>query len=132
MSSNLKKCRDCGLEANSVEELELFATDKDLPKGRKNYCKVCHSRASIDRCRENREANKIKIKEYLGGAYKCKDCGFEHEYLGIFDWHHLDPTEKDDRVSRFTHYTWKSLLKEIEKCVFLCANCHRLRHKKDK
>jgi len=122
-----KKCRECGLEAHTEEDLKLFATDKDLSYGRKNYCRKCHSEASVARCIAYRKDNKQKIKEYLGGEYKCANCSVVNDYIGMFDWHHL--RDKEIRVSRIMGHSWKRVRKEIKKCVFLCANCHRLEHK---
>lgn len=28
-------------------------------------------------------------------------------------------------------YTWETLVKEVDKCILLCANCHRLHHHGD-
>jgi len=37
----LRKCLDCGLEANTEEELESFTKYKNHPSGRRNLCKKC-------------------------------------------------------------------------------------------
>lgn len=37
----LRVCRDCGKEALTESDLELFARDKDVSYGRKNLCKSC-------------------------------------------------------------------------------------------
>jgi len=66
----------------------------------------------------------------MGG--KCADCGIEmgEEWpSACFDFHHLEGKEAD--LARLIH-AWKSMygrvLEELEKCVMLCANCHRKRH----
>ena len=123
-----KKCRQCGLEALTEEDLFLFATDKDLTYGRKNFCRICHSADSVRRDRERRDNNRVEMLKYLGGEYKCSDCDITNSYYGMFDWHHLDPSNKEDRPSRLLTRKWSTLKKELDKCVFLCANCHRLRH----
>ena len=40
---SLRKCYVCGLEAQSIESLELFSIAKDCLYGRQNICKVCLS-----------------------------------------------------------------------------------------
>jgi predicted HNH restriction endonuclease len=129
VSSYIRKCRECGLEAHTEDELYLFANDKELPYGRKNFCRVCHSKDATNRDRKRRVSNREKMLEYLGGEYKCKDCGITNSYYGMFDWHHLEPSRKSERPSRLLTRKWETLKKELDKCIFLCSNCHRLRHK---
>ena len=45
------------------------------------------------------------------------------------DFHHLDPSEKKYAISDYNRYGLKYLQEEIDKCVLLCAICHRLLHK---
>lgn len=43
------------------------------------------------------------------------------------DFHHLDAKKKFKSVSNMVRYGYslKRILKEIAKCIVLCANCHR-------
>jgi 5-methylcytosine-specific restriction endonuclease McrA len=61
--------------------------------------------------------------EYKGG--KCQLCGYAR-YQGALDLHHIDPKEKDFGIGD-KGYTrsWETVRKELDKCVLLCANCHR-------
>lgn len=54
----------------------------------------------------------IKLK---GG--KCIFCGYD-KYNGALDFHHIDGITR----------SWKRVEKELEKCVLVCANCHREIH----
>lgn len=78
--------------------------------------------------------NKLKWAKYLGG--KCSNCGIEItvDNYCIFDFHHLDPSKKEYSVTQLLrNFTSEEILKtEIDKCVLLCANCHRLEHNKNK
>lgn len=88
--------------------------------------------------REDRQALKTlfgrKRKEELvllkGG--KCKMCGVEYtkENTAIFDFHHRDKNSREFRLNTTTliNTNMKAILKELEKCDLLCANCHRLLH----
>ncbi len=43
------------------------------------------------------------------------------------DFHHLDPLEKEFTLSaRMT--SWSRIKRELDKCVLLCARCHREVH----
>lgn len=71
-----------------------------------------------------------KLKEmavvHLGG--KCIECGY-CKSIAALEFHHKDPNEKDFGISA-KGYTrsWERVKKELEKCVLLCANCHREIH----
>jgi hypothetical protein len=66
--------------------------------------------------------------EYKGG--KCEDCGIiaTMENRSIFDFHHLNPSNKKDDINEIQTKNIDRLKEELDKCVLLCANCHRLRH----
>jgi hypothetical protein len=62
-------------------------------------------------------------KEYKGG--KCQICGYDKCFRAL-ELHHLDPTQKEFNISHRGHCrSWERVKKEINKCVLLCANCHR-------
>ena len=67
------------------------------------------------------------VEEYKAN-FSCKKCGDTRGY--VLDFHHLDPTQKDDTVARLLAgtYSLDKVYKEIDKCVILCANCHREFH----
>ena len=55
----------------------------------------------------------------------CLDCGENDPIVLEFD--HREPSDKFKPISRLLsgHYSWESVLKEIQKCEVRCANCHR-------
>lgn len=81
------------------------------------------------RTQERRVRNKLKAIEYLGG--KCHHCSIVSEHRSIYDFHHIDKTEKEADPGSLMHYSWKRIQKELDKCILLCANCHRIEHEKD-
>lgn len=73
---------------------------------------------------------RLKIKEmsvaYKGGC--CQRCGYD-KYIGALEFHHLDPNEKDLTISKGGHCSsWEKVKQELDKCILLCANCHREVH----
>ena len=78
---------------------------------------------------ERRVKNKLKAIEYLGG--KCLHCGIVSEHRGIYDFHHTDPAVKEADPGSMMHYGWERIQKELDKCILLCANCHRIEHGKE-
>jgi predicted HNH restriction endonuclease len=60
----------------------------------------------------------------------CTDCGMSFRGKEeCLDFHHLIPSEKENTIGRMATYSKESLKKELSKCIPLCANCHRTRHK---
>lgn len=57
----------------------------------------------------------------------CHDCGFSAHAVAL-DFHHVG--EKRLTVSKAAcagMALWR-LMREIDQCIVLCANCHRIRH----
>ena len=67
-----------------------------------------------------------KILDFLS-TKACIDCG-ETDPV-VLDFDHVNPRKKFKSVSKMLsgHYSWNSVLEEIEKCQVRCANCHRRR-----
>lgn len=82
------------------------------------------------RTRKKRHSHKSKAIEYLGG--KCFDCGLVSIYPEVYDFHHTDPSIKEKDPGSLMHCSWARLEEELKKCVLLCANCHRIRHAREK
>ncbi len=71
----------------------------------------------------------------LGG--RCMDCGFNDlEHLECFDFDYRDPSSKredmryEGRCLSFTRLSNENLRAEVDKCDLVCANCHRIRSKR--
>ena len=65
---------------------------------------------------------------YKGG--KCLRCGY-HRCIDALEFHHVNPAQKDFSISE-KGYTrsWKKVQTELDKCMIVCANCHREIHAK--
>ena len=57
-------------------------------------------------------------------AHPCADCG-ETDPV-VLEFHHLRD-KAFDVAQALPYRNWASILAEIEKCVVVCANCHRRR-----
>jgi len=71
---------------------------------------------------------KVRLINYKGGL--CSVCGIiaTDDNACIFDFHHLDPTEKERRVGNSVN--WEISKAEADKCILLCSNCHRMIHRR--
>jgi len=63
---------------------------------------------------------------YLGN--QCQMCGY-NKCKSALDFHHRNPKMKDFGLSQngMTR-SWEKTKTELEKCVLVCANCHREIH----
>ena len=75
---------------------------------------------------KRRKAIKEKAIAFLGG--KCFFCGYNRSFAAL-DFHHIDEKLKKFGLSQdgLTR-SWERTKKELEKCILVCANCHREIH----
>jgi len=59
---------------------------------------------------------------------KCVIC--KEGMSQCLDFHHLDPAEKEHPIAKMVNqgYGKDAIMGEIEKCIVLCSNHHRLWH----
>ena len=80
----------------------------------------------IDAVRKRRLEIRRKALDYRGG--RCERCGYDRCREAL-EFHHLDSARKDFGISsRGYTRSWKKIREEVDKCVLLCANCHREVH----
>ena len=79
--------------------------------------------ALIKAVAKRRKKIKSLAVEYKGG--KCQICGYM-KCVGALELHHINPAEKSFGIGD-KGYTrsWDTVRNEIDKCILLCANCHR-------
>jgi predicted HNH restriction endonuclease len=97
---------------------------------RKIYDKNYYEKNKLDIYNNKKERlknKKIELIKLLGG--KCKLCGY-NKCIEALDFHH-DKGNKEACISKIIKdYSKQKALKEAEKCIILCANCHRELHNK--
>ncbi|RLI45303.1 hypothetical protein DRO61_10780 [Candidatus Bathyarchaeota archaeon] len=74
-----------------------------------------------------RRKTKQRIVDAFGG--QCCICGY-NKYNGSLSLHHIDPSTKDARVSKFmaNPCSWERIVTEARKCILVCNNCHSELH----
>lgn len=126
MPLTMKKCNKCGLEKTEFHK-------------NTSYCKECN----IVRVKEWAILNKEKITKNSGIYIKAKHfllkailddikhengCSFCGENDACcLDFHHI--ANKSDNVSKLQRdKNVKKICEELNKCIIVCANCHRKLH----
>lgn len=89
----------------------------EYKRGRGSTTKYCST------CMTNRRRFRQKQKAviYLGG--KCKLCGY-NKSVNALQFHHRDRSTKKFPISGNHARAWDKIVKELDKCDLLCANCH--------
>lgn len=113
----MKRCSTCQ---------ELKPETEFYKKGRSGYvnslCKECFN----DYCQARWVERKKQAIEYKGG--KCTRCGYSAHYAAMH-FHHVG--EKDFSWDKLRLLKWEKVVKELDKCIPLCANCHAIIHSLD-
>lgn len=73
---------------------------------------------------ERRHKLKIQCISYKGG--RCVCCSF-NLFKSALEFHHLDTKVKeiDIAVAFARNYSFERIKTELDKCILVCANCHR-------
>lgn len=116
----MKLCRYCNKYYPESEFGVALTTKKKVY--RRHKCKFCY--------RATKQKLKQKYQQWLMDykkRHKCSKCGVT-DYR-VLEFHHLHNKEFSIAVAfHYAHYGFERLKKEVEKCIVLCANCHRILH----
>lgn len=101
--------------------------DKLDPRARQARMKWYRSNKAkqVNRQKERRHETRAWMRTL---KVECSKCSESH--VACLQFHHEDPSEKEFNIgAAITNGLSKDrILKEIEKCVVLCANCHAKEH----
>ena len=112
-------CKDCKKEKS---EIEFYV----VQGYRRHNCRKCASTKDTAYAKIRRRKYKQKSVNLLGG--KCSRCEY-NKCLDALEFHHIDSKMKDNGLGdMFGNNSWKTIEKELKKCILLCANCHREEH----
>lgn len=111
-----------GISRVKIKYTTCCICEKELTDNKKNrsVCGACNIRI-------RRYRIKKKSVEYLGG--KCSKCNYD-ESLAALEFHHKDPNTKEFNISINSNKSWNIIKNELDKCIILCSNCHRIKHSK--
>ena len=138
---------------DSNKELPLtdFYKNKTTKDGYQYICKSCsrvrHRKYQLEHpekmreyakahwhkyAEEKRNGDRIRMdnhQRYLDSLKSpCEKCGESRPY--VVQFHHIDPATKTFCIGSGSrsHKSKKDVVKEVEKCVCLCCNCHKEFH----
>ena len=113
--------------------IQISITEKGIFRSRGGYFAFLTKKQQNITKNNQRKRLKQKIIDYLGG--KCQRCGLISPYSEIYDCHHKNPKEKDINIGhigrQIASKSFELLKPELDKCILLCSNCHRIIHSKE-
>ena len=88
-------------------------------------CLACKSKC-------DKYSNYLKTVLVTEHGCGCNNCGYNEDYSGL-EFHHIDATDKAFHLASktITNNNINGIRKELDKCILLCATCHRVVHSKD-
>lgn len=134
----LKFCSKCSME----KLIELFSIRSHATGKRNTWCKSCIKKYDKERHKRlhakiivQKVARREEIKHWyrnLKVNLECEKCPENHPACLTF--HHVHPIDKEITISQAVSWCWskKRILKEMEKCIVLCSNCHLKFHSKER
>lgn len=128
-----KVCNICKVE----KQLSNFRKDSSRKDGYQHKCKECarvhqnslyverYAPKTRERNAKRRATGKALIDE--ARSCGCSLCG--EDDLSCLEFHHKDPSEKEFQIGGSgTNFNLDRIRSEIEKCIVVCANCHKKIH----
>jgi hypothetical protein len=126
-----KFCPKCECE----KDVEDFAKNNSRPDGRQVHCRLCKKLTDAKHYRENKAAQYERVKrlkrlrrEWAEGL-KAAGCPCGEIDACCLEWHHPNKDKEFTVSVEIYNFSKERIVREIGKCVLLCANCHRKIHK---
>ncbi|RYE15823.1 MAG: hypothetical protein EOP45_18205 [Sphingobacteriaceae bacterium] len=125
----MKICSKCKQNKDLTAFSVLKATSKHS-----SWCKSCHTDARLkayhkdsSQQRQYQHKRRLEIKSYVDSQrVACVACG-EDDPVCI-DFHHTGDIKKEFDLGNSGTYSLERVKEELNKCITLCANCHRKHH----
>lgn len=135
----MKKCNRC----NIIKEDSEFSFKNKNKKILHSYCKECKREIDNELYSNNHLNRKTKVKDRQNKVQttlknllfeikknsKCSICGENRWWM--LDFHHMKDKKYDISSLPKRGCSLETFQKEIDKCIILCANCHRDVHFKE-
>ena len=138
------KTKICSLCKEEKLQDEFYAHSKHTD-GKRSECKVCSGKRDkkyhvlyrerhLQQMRNRHKFHSEKWLQFMQNKkLNCCVCGYHKCHVAL-EYHHNNPKEKEFEISwfigrkTFNKKNQQILLRELGKCLILCANCHREFH----
>lgn len=122
----LNICKHCNTEFESVKKSK-FCSNTCRCRYKYETNKIKHKQNTYVYQKNRAETRRQLLIDAKGG--KCEICGYS-KCNAALEFHHLDPALKTFNLDarNISGNTLEAIYKEMEKCILVCANCHREIH----
>jgi hypothetical protein len=100
----------------------------------KEYAKKHYEENKVSIIKKAHVQKKITTAKFaeFKATNSCVTCGENHP--ATLDFHHVEKSHKNKKLHNLVKdgHTWKRIMEEVDKCVVLCANCHRIHHHEER
>jgi hypothetical protein len=122
-----KQYNEDNREAILAQQKQYYKDNREAMTAQQKQWREDNKEAIAVRRKAKLDARNLEIFEYKGGA--CAHCSSrELDYLGMYEYHHVDPTTKMYSVGTIITGPMDRVYTEVDKCLLLCPNCHRKEH----
>ncbi len=133
--------RICG-KCRKTKDINEFYTHTKGKDGFRTTCKKCHIKTCTEYRKDhpltqeqklkNRDSSlawKMKLKEIIREAKNvpCPDCNERYPYM-CMEFDHVRGQKEFNIGQSSANVSKDRLLREMQKCEVVCANCHRTIH----
>jgi hypothetical protein len=127
-------CRHCSM----WKPITDFTKGLRRRDGLKSFCRDCENkyyrgkRGNVDKkqyLRQKQRVDERKQRTLTQQGGGCHFCGVIFDVMNVYDFHHIDPNQKEYWIASILGRANSTWVKESKKCVLICAICHRLVHK---
>lgn len=127
LQSEIEKCDVLCANCHRIEHYEISDGTEWVNLPSPTFEQATNSTADTGRPEDLRDRQQVWINEYKRNR-RCRDCDVANP--ACLDLHHTGDKPKRRSVSQLVadSCSWNELLREIQKCTVLCANCHRREH----
>lgn len=118
-----KICTQCKRKLLLTE----FWKDRTKPDGHEKKCKKCRSGTKNEYLRKWHNQKRVLFNNIKING--CAICGYDKCFSAL-EFHHVNEEDKkfEINLSKFESYGNNDIISELNKCILLCANCHRELH----
>lgn len=135
-AGDTKTCSVCKKE-KPVEDFAWRDKESNLKHYNCRDCQVSMNRSHYlenkEKALEDSKSSKLRRRKKmwdLKATLKCSQC--EEKHPACLEFHHLDPSIKENDISSLLYTKWEDVEKEIGKCIIVCSNCHRKIHHEER
>lgn len=137
----MKRCSKCRQEKDNSEFFmknsatgRLHAQCKSCYRAQRKKTHAAHYAKNRDayllRAKRRRDELRRTFRENMLALLKNRECALCGENdIRVLEFDHLSPKSKGFSISQAVKlgHSWDVVIKEINKCQILCANCHKKR-----